>query len=312
MIDTRLIVNADDLGMSRGITDGIVLAHRYGFLTSASLMPNMPAAEYAVGRLANSPRLGVGIHLNICQGKPLLPARDVPSLVAANGCFHSPADMIRRLWTWQVSSREIEAEFRAQIQWVKNYGISATHADSHHHLHIYPAATLPFVRALSAEGISCTRAPRCSVWTSDRAADAPVMRRLGGPHEGSAPRRLLVQAYRGGLQGFFALRHLSMPSSRISFHSNHRRNLAALGAAWKDTFLNLPAGTYEFACHPGLFERGFSESDRLHLQREEELHWLTSTECLDAIERSGTQLITYRSLSEHRPVSAIGEVTALQ
>lgn len=312
MIDTRLIVNADDLGMSRGITDGIILAHRYGFLTSASLMANMPTAEYAVGRLANAPRLGVGIHLNLCQGKPLLPARDVPSLVAANGWFHSPADMIRRLWTWRVSPREIEAEFRAQIQWAKARAICPTHADSHHHLHIYPAAVVPFVRALSAEGISCTRAPRCSVWTADPTANTSTVRRIGGPHEGSALRRLLVQAYRGGLQGFFALRHLSMPSSRISFHSADRRNLETLGGAWKETVLNLPAGTYEFACHPGLFERGFSETDRLYLQREEELHWLTSTDWLDAIERSGTQLITYRGLSERRSVSAVGEVTALQ
>lgn len=312
MIDTRLIVNADDLGMSRGITDGIILAHRYGFVTSASLMANMPAAEYAVGRLANASRLGVGIHLNICQGRPLLPARDVPSLVAANGCFHAPAEMIRRLWTWQVSPHEIEAEFRAQIRWVKDRGISPTHADSHHHLHIYPAATLPFVRALSTEGISCTRAPRCSVWTADRTANTSTVQRIGGPHEGSAPRRLLVQAYRGALQAFFTLRHLSMPTSRVSFHSNHRRNLEALGAAWKETISNLSSGTYEFACHPGLFERGFSETDRLHLQREEELHWLTSTEWLGAIERSGTQLITYRGLSERRPVSAVGEVTALQ
>ncbi len=289
----RLIVNADDCGMSRGITEAIILSHRYGFLTSTSLMANMPASGYAVSRLASVPRLGVGVHLNICAGRPILHPREVRTLVAATGHFHPPAAMIRRLWTWRVSGRELEAEFRAQIQWAKQRGISLTHADSHHHMHIYPAAAVAFARVLAAEGIRRARAPRMSVW--------PRPHQAGGPHEGPVTRRVFVQAYRAVLQlGIF--RALDMPQSRISFLSRDRHDLFALGERWKAAFAALPAGTFELACHPGLFEHGFSETDPIRLQREEELHWLTGREWIEALQRSGIQMITYGELCT-RPAS---------
>jgi hypothetical protein len=287
MNEKRLIVNADDFGMSRGITDGIILAHRYGSLTSTSLMTNMPAAEYAISRMANAPRLGIGVHLNICTGRPILPPRETPSLVDHAGHFHAPHIMARKLWTWRASGREIEAEFRAQIRWMRDRGVVPEHANSHHHMHLYPAAVLPFIRALNAEGILCARAPRSSVW--------PKTKEIGGPHEGSMMRRLSVHSYRTALQ-FVAFHNLRMPESRISFLSKYRHNLAALGECWKTAVASLPSGTFELACHPGLFERGFSETDRIRTQREEELYWLTNQEWRDAIDTNGIQLITYRDL----------------
>jgi chitin disaccharide deacetylase len=288
MNDRHLIVNADDFGMSRGITDGILLAHSHGFLTSTSLMTNMPSAGYAVAQLAHVPALGVGVHLNICDGRPILPPTEVPTLVDANGDFHPAHVMVRKLWRWQVSERELEAEFRAQIRWAKVRDVAPTHADSHHHLHLYPAAVIPFARALAAEGIYCARSPRCSVW--------PKSHSLGGPHEGNLARRLLVQTYRSTLCST-VFRKLAMPDSRVSFLSHDRHNLADLGEAWKAMFQNLPAGLFELACHPGMFEAGFSGSDRIHAQREAELNWLTSSKWLDALKKSGILLVTYDALS---------------
>jgi len=287
MSGIRLIVNADDFGMSRGITDGVLLAHRYGFLTSASLMVNMPASNYAVAQTGHAPRLGVGIHLNICQGRPAMPSSEVPTLVNASGEFYPAPAAIRRLWKWQVSPGELEAEFRAQIRWMKDRGIHPTHADSHHHLHLYPAAILPFARALQAEQIRCARASRCSQW--------PEGHSRGGPHEGSLARRLLVQAYRSCVQATL-LRRFQSPESRISFHSRDRHNFTVLGQRWLAAFANLPPGIFELACHPGFFEKGVSECDPIHLQREEELHWLTSRDFRKAIDRSGIQLISYADL----------------
>lgn len=297
MTGTRLIVNADDFGMSRGITDGIITAHRYGFLTSTSLMPNMPAAEYALGRLARFPRLAIGVHLNICAGRPILPPSEVPSLVGSTGQFHPPRVMIRRLCTGRTAGRELFAEFCAQIRWLKDRGIAPTHADSHHHMHLYPAAILPFVRAMNSEGIVTTRSPRCSIWSST--AGHSFAARVGGPHEGSVVRRVAVRAYRSALQhGPF--RGLLMPSSRLSFPSYSRRDLDALGEEWKKSLAVPVPGTFELTCHPGLFERGFSEHDAIHAQRERELQWLTSPDLRAAIDRSGIELITYRDLAREQ------------
>jgi predicted glycoside hydrolase/deacetylase ChbG (UPF0249 family) len=294
MNEKRLIVNADDLGMSRGITDGILIAHRYGILTSASLMVNMPASEYAIERLASAPRLGIGIHLNICQGAPVLPAHAVPSLVNAAGEFHPPHEMIRRLWRWHVDLEELENEFRAQIRWARIRGVEITHADSHHHMHIYPAALLPFARALATEGVFRARASRCVQWAEQAM--------LGGPHEGSVARRLMVQAYRAAVDST-VFRNLESPDRRISFLSRGRQNPRHLERAWRNTLDRFRRGTYELACHPGLPELGFSETDTIARQREYEFRWLTDHELRAAVERNGIQLITYRDLCERQPAS---------
>jgi predicted glycoside hydrolase/deacetylase ChbG (UPF0249 family) len=298
----RLIINADDFGLSHGISDGIAAAHRCGILTSTSVMVKQPASEYALELLRGMPNLGVGIHLNLCTGCPVLSPREVPTLVAANGNFHAPEVLFRRLWRFQLSGSEIEAEFRAQISWLKDRGVVPIHADSHLHAHIYPAAVGPFRRALRHEGIRCARAPRCSVW--------PPTGRAGGPHEGSLARRLLVHGYRTALQ-FGPLRTLTTPHSRVSFHVNDRRDLASIGRCWIAALNNLPAGTFELACHPGLRQPGFSESDRIADQREQELRWLTSSALREALANNHIESIRYADLrGEADESSAIVEAQA--
>lgn len=303
MKEKRLIVNADDFGMSRGITDGIIHAHEHGFLSSTSLMPNMPAAEHAISSLAEVPALGVGVHLNICQGKPILPASEVTTLVDAGGNFNSSSVQARNLCLDRADPCEIEAEFVAQIRWMKDRGVAPTHADSHQHMHMYPAAVKPFARALTAEVILCARAPRCSIW--------PRSTSIGGPHEGMLLRRVLVQSYRSALQ-YAAFRKFDMPESRVSFLPHQRRNLTLLRERWKAALENLPPGTFELACHPGFFEHCFSETDRIHAQREEELRWLTDPELRDVVKRSGIEIITYRNLAGPRNArSATAEASVL-
>lgn len=292
MNQTLLIINADDLGMSRGVTDGILCAHRHGIVTSASLMPNMPAAEYAVGRLEGAPALGVGCHLNICQGRPLLPRAEVRSLLGATGHFHPPAEMARRLWRLRVNPREIEAEFREQIRWMKFHSLFPTHADSHHHMHLYPAAAVPFARALAAERIPCTRTSRCAVF--------PRPPSLGGPHEGGPLRRVLVHSYRSALQSTILRRFVS-PDWRISFLSRHRADPSQIAPQWRLALHNLPPGSFELACHPGLSDPRDDDSlDSIRSQRKEELHRLLNPELRDIIARCGIRLITYAQLAAWR------------
>jgi predicted glycoside hydrolase/deacetylase ChbG (UPF0249 family) len=73
----NLIVNADDLGWTQGVNRGIAEAHRNGIVTSTSLLANGCAFEEGVQSALQSPRLGVGVHLNLSDGKPLAPAERV-------------------------------------------------------------------------------------------------------------------------------------------------------------------------------------------------------------------------------------------
>lgn len=287
----RLIINADDFGLSRGITDGILLAYDEGLLTSTSLMVNQPATEYAVSRLESAPRLGCGIHLNLCQGKPVLSSKFVPSLVTSDGFFLPPSEISRRLSTWQVSTDELEAEFRAQIQQMKSYGLAPTHADSHHRMHTYPVAVGPFHNAIRKEGILRARSPRKRYW--------PQTAGLGHPYAGPLYRRMAVKAYLEYLH-HFTFRDISLPDAGVSLHPNYDGNLASLGLAWQTSFEYMPSGTYEMWCHPGFWDEEFSSTDKLAKQREREIHILTDPALREIARSRQIELISFDQMSPPR------------
>ena len=131
------IVNADDLGFSQGTTDGIVRAHRDGIVTSTTIIANGPAAEAAAGQIGALPGLGVGVHLNVCQGRPLSKAGAAlageDGLMRHTGMGLLAACVVR---PWLLGA--VEAEFDAQIRWALDHGIRPTHLDSHRHSHGFP------------------------------------------------------------------------------------------------------------------------------------------------------------------------------
>jgi len=283
----RLIVNADDLGLSRGITDAILLAHSKGIVTSASLMVNQPATEYAVEKLHEFPSLDVGIHLNLCQGRPVLSPEVIPSLVASDGSFLSPPRMAKRLLLWQASSKEIEAEFCAQIDRMRSYGLNPSHADSHHRLHFYPAAAMVFGSALRSRDIQRARAAKKKVWPDSNGGFAA--------HAGHFSRRAAVSAYNDFLQRV-VFRELKLPDAGVALHPKFRGKLPELSNAWCFALDHMPSGTYEIWCHPGFAQPGFSESDPLCQQRELETVMLTERRLADAVHRSGIELVNFFAL----------------
>jgi predicted glycoside hydrolase/deacetylase ChbG (UPF0249 family) len=283
----RLIINADDFGLSHGITDGILRAHRDGIVTSTSLMVNQSASEYAIAQIPQAPKLSVGVHLNICEGQPVLPPSQVPSLVTKNGTFLAPELMIRKLWRCQISFREVEAEFRAQIRWMKDRGVMPTHADSHRHMHHYPSAILSYYRALVKEGIRWARGLRHRASPNDGV--------VGGPYSGSILRRMTVSAYSEFFQGM-VLRKLFFPDSCIVLHPRYRGKLELLTDGWTAVLENLPDGFYEVGCHPGTYEAGFSEHDEICERREIELSVLTKPHLRSVVERNHIELIAYPQL----------------
>ena len=135
----KLIVNADDFGLSEKVNEGIRLAHLNGILTSASLMANGAAFEHAVTICQSVPSLDVGIHLTLIEERPLLNPSAVPSLVDPTGRFPRHATVfIRQYFLGRFSLQEIHAEMDAQIRKVLSRGIRISHLDSHQHIHLLP------------------------------------------------------------------------------------------------------------------------------------------------------------------------------
>lgn len=127
----RLIVNADDYGLSEGVCLGILKAHRDGILTSTTCMMNMENIEKYLEMTKDYPNLGLGVHLNITVGKPLTNV----SFVDEKGNFKSRDTYTNREAI--VSQEELYQEWKAQIEkFIKIMGHKPTHLDSHHHVHL--------------------------------------------------------------------------------------------------------------------------------------------------------------------------------
>ena len=71
----KIIVNADDMGYTRGVTEGIIEGYEKGIVTSTTVMCNMPNAAQAAQRLRSVPGLGTGVHLTLTCGRPLTRAK---------------------------------------------------------------------------------------------------------------------------------------------------------------------------------------------------------------------------------------------
>lgn len=127
----RLIVNADDLGRTEGINEGVFDAHRRGIVTSATLMVNYPAARRVAVLSRDSPTLGIGLHVALTGGVPALPPDQVRSMVDASGLLPSKPEGLAA-----ADPAEVLAEVRAQLKRFREImGRDPTHFDSHHHSH---------------------------------------------------------------------------------------------------------------------------------------------------------------------------------
>src|SRR5580658_3601299 len=125
----RLILNADDFGLTRGINRAIAELHANGALTSATLMANGPAFEDAAAIARKRPTLGVGCHVVLTDGIPVSHPSDVPSLLGPDGkTFRSSMmDFMLAVWRGRVHEEEIVREAAAQVQRMQRAGIDVTH-----------------------------------------------------------------------------------------------------------------------------------------------------------------------------------------
>jgi chitin disaccharide deacetylase len=130
-VTRRLIVNADDWGLSRGVSEGILAAHRHGIVSSTTVLVTADLDREQVARLRDS-GLGVGLHVNLTLGAPLTRGR---SLVDGDGRFVRDA----RRAAARVSAADVRAEVEAQMaRFESALKRRPTHLDSHHHVGLHP------------------------------------------------------------------------------------------------------------------------------------------------------------------------------
>lgn len=132
----KLIINADDFGLTRIISDKIIKIFKIGNLSSTSLIVNTPACDYAIDLAKNHPRLGVGLHFNITEGSSL---SGVSSLTDLKGLFFNKLRLNFSVALRLVHLKDIENELIKQFDYMINSGLVPSHIDSHQHIHMNPS-----------------------------------------------------------------------------------------------------------------------------------------------------------------------------
>lgn len=156
----KIIVNADDFGLTEGVNRGIISAYKKGIVTSVSLMANGNAFERAVYLLKNNPGLDAGIHLTLIEEKPLLPKKEIPSLVIADGNFiRNYFQFAKKYLLGRIVITEVEKESDAQFKKIIERGIKINHIDSHQHIHLIPGILKIVIKLAKKYGIRMIRCP---------------------------------------------------------------------------------------------------------------------------------------------------------
>lgn len=284
----RLIINADDFGLTAGVNRAIAEAHKSGVVTSATVMANGAAFTDATALAASLPGLSIGCHVVLVDGSPVSEASEVSTLLMPNGNgeFY-PAIMKFGLQAManRFDPAQLEAEIIAQVQRVQSAGIAVTHLDTHKHTHVFSRILRPLIRAARACGIRAVRNP------FELRQLAQVRMRSMLWQRSLQARALCVFAHK--FRSIVAENGMATPDGTIG--------IAATGALDEELFkclvTDLPAGTWELVCHPGYNDDDLKRvRTRLRDSRETELHLLTSSSARQILENSGIQLISYADL----------------
>jgi hopanoid biosynthesis associated protein HpnK len=281
----RLIINADDFGLTSGVNRGILEAHTSGVVTSATLMACGAQFGEAVALAAQAPKLSVGCHVVLVDGSPVLEAPRVSSLIANSGPRFR--ESIIRFAVFATAGRldqdEIEAEVTAQIKKLQASGIHVSHLDSHKHTHMFPVALRGILRAARACGVRAIRNPF-----------EPILFATSGAWK----RRFqlgILKRYKTTFRNELAAAGMVTPNGCIGIVATGGLNMAR----FLDLIQNLPEGTWEFVSHPGYNDGELQRvKTRLRDSRETELAILTSDNVKELLRKEGVDLISYRDLAQ--------------
>jgi len=288
----RLIINADDFGLTSGVNRAIAEAHRAGIVTSSTLMANSQAFAGAVDLAKQNPGLSVGCHVVLVDGTPVSEPEKIPTLLSPNGRSNQFRDsLVSFVWAAQrgrVREAEIAAEIEAQIRKVQAIGVAVTHIDSHKHTHIFPAIFKPLLAVARDCGVRAVRNPFGPLKTL---AYAHLMRRP----------KLWTRYTEVGILRRFAQEFKKQVAAHGMTTPDGSFGVVVTGALTQNLFDAvvgcIPEGTWEFVCHPGYNDDDMEKiRTRLRSSRDVELQILTSDATRTTLERHGIELISYKNI----------------
>ena len=289
----RLIINADDFGMTAGVNRAIVEAHRAGTVTSATLMANEAATDEAIAIASQNPSLRIGCHVVLVDGHPLSNPDSVPSLIGsrngARAAFRKGiVDLAIASAVGKPRVTEIQNEAAAQIERLASRGLRLSHVDCHMHSHILPPVLLAVLQAALDHGVKAVRNPFEPSWS------------VAVTHKNSS----LRSWNRSAQVTVLRLLH-SKFRSKVNQHgmktTDGTSGIAVTGLLDRELLMRLvdamPEGTWELVTHPGYNDSALmAAGTELKESRAIEFELLTSPETVELFRMRGIQLINYDDL----------------
>ena len=284
----RLIVNADDFGLTPGVNRAIIEAHAQGVVTSATLMANAAGFDDAVRLTKSAPGLSVGCHVVVIDGTPVSDSAQISTLTARASSGHFETRLSRfamRTIRGKINPAHVETETMAQIRKLQAAGIQPSHVDTHKHSHVFPQILRPVLQAAKACGIRAIRNPFGRVAFSMVASRPKLWKRYG--------ELMLLNPLATKFRRSAQREGMITPDGSLG--------IAATGVLDERLFRlileDLPDGTWEFVTHPGYNDGDLKNVwTRLRESRETELQLLTSAAVREMLGQSGIELISYRDL----------------
>ncbi len=279
----KLIVNADDFGLSSGVNRAVEKAWQEGILTQASLMPGGTAFEEAVEIARRNPGLQVGLHLTLAQGVPVMPPEKIPGLVASNGCFHdNPVSVGMKLFFDPTIRMQLRCEIEAQIRKIRDTGLRLTHLDGHLNIQMHPTVFTLLSELMPVHGISSFRITRERLFENLRYDRSRFL--------GKTVERIIFGALSANAEPVLEKHGIK--------HAAEVKGVLNSGSMTEDYLLSilgrLDEGTTEIYFHPGLLpdtEISRRMPDYLH---EKELEALLSPAVKKRLEELDITLCNYR------------------
>jgi predicted glycoside hydrolase/deacetylase ChbG (UPF0249 family) len=279
----RLIVNADDFGLTAGVNRAIVELRAEGLLTSATLMANAAATDEAVSLALANAGLGVGCHVVLVDGEPITPVESLPTLTGAKDLSRTLGQFVSRIHLAgsKAIAADIEREAFAQMSRLRDRGVALTHVDTHKHTHMFPRVLRPLLRAARAAGVRAVRNPFEPAWAREATSGAPLLRRTQV--------RLLHMLH-------WAFRRVVAEEGLVT--TDGTIGVLATGTLDERTVDSLlgamPDGVWELVTHPGYSDADLARAKtRLLASREIEMQALARLR-----EARGVELIHFGGLGE--------------
>jgi len=292
----KLIVNADDFGLTNGVNRAILETHARGVVTSATLMANGAAFADAISSLSSAPTLSVGCHVVLVDGTPVSPSATSGTLLAVRSGepekFHSRLSAVAaRAVLGGFDPDELTSEIVSQIKKLQASGVRVTHLDTHKHTHMFPAILKALLKAARICGVPAIRNPFVP-------PDALQMRQFRGKpalwKRYSQVR--MLRTFAGQFRDRVRKAGLATPDGSVGVIETGSTDSAKLRAALHA----LPDGTWELVCHPGYNDDDLQHAGtRLLQSREHERQLLMSPEVRQLLEEQEIELISYRDIGNH-------------